>query len=58
MVLEEINMVEDTPDDLVFDLLAAKLWPVLLVVGVLITAGCLAAWVWLRRVRAGSGIRQ
>jgi predicted Zn-dependent peptidase len=27
VVLEEINMVEDTPDDLVFDLLAAKLWP-------------------------------
>jgi predicted Zn-dependent peptidase len=27
VVLEEINMVEDTPDDLVFDLLAARLWP-------------------------------
>jgi predicted Zn-dependent peptidase len=27
VVLEEINMVEDTPDDLVFDLLASRLWP-------------------------------
>jgi predicted Zn-dependent peptidase len=27
VVLEEINMVEDTPDDLVFDLLSARLWP-------------------------------
>ncbi len=27
VVLEEINMVDDTPDDLVFDMLAAKLWP-------------------------------
>ncbi|MGE3527630.1 MAG: M16 family metallopeptidase, partial [Gemmatimonadales bacterium] len=27
VVLEEISMVEDTPDDLVFDLLATRLWP-------------------------------
>ncbi len=27
VVLEEINMVEDTPDDLVFDLASARLWP-------------------------------
>jgi len=27
VVLEEINTVEDTPDDLVFDLAAAALWP-------------------------------
>jgi predicted Zn-dependent peptidase len=27
VVLEEINMVDDTPDDLVFDLLASRLWP-------------------------------
>ena len=27
VVLEEINMVEDTPDDLVFDMLAARLYP-------------------------------
>ncbi len=27
VVLEEINTVEDTPDDLVFELQAAKLWP-------------------------------
>ncbi len=27
VVLEEINMVEDTPDDLVFDLISEKLWP-------------------------------
>lgn len=27
VVLEEIHMVEDTPDDLVFDLLASRLWP-------------------------------
>jgi predicted Zn-dependent peptidase len=27
VVLEEINMVEDTPDDLVFDLLSERLWP-------------------------------
>ncbi len=27
VVLEEINMVDDTPDDLVFDLLARQMWP-------------------------------
>lgn len=27
VVLEEINMVADTPDDLVFDLLASRMWP-------------------------------
>lgn len=27
VVLEEINMVDDTPDDLVFDMISSRLWP-------------------------------